>query len=75
MACVTLVFEYWWYKYRKATPKITAVAESTTIHNSGFESKDTDGFRSKETADKFEGKNTLLRTRITNQSKKTEPKF
>lgn len=28
MACVTLVFEYWWYKYRKTTPKIFDVAES-----------------------------------------------
>lgn len=28
MACITLVFEYWWYKYRKATPKIFDVAES-----------------------------------------------
>lgn len=28
MACITLVFEYWWYKHRKATPKIIDVAEN-----------------------------------------------
>lgn len=27
MACITLVFEYWWYKLRK-TPKVTDVAEA-----------------------------------------------
>lgn len=73
MACVTLVFEYWWYKYRtKNTPKITNVAESTVINNSAFESKDTGIIRSKDTRDV---KNSLLRTRLTNHSKNTEPKY
>lgn len=29
MACITLIFEYWWYKYRK-TPKIIDVSEAPT---------------------------------------------
>lgn len=32
MACVTLVFEYWWYKYRK-TPKIVDVAKPVAPKN------------------------------------------
>lgn len=71
MACVTLVFEYWWYKYRKTTPKITNVAESTVINDSAFEHNDTGIIRSKDTTD---SKNTL-RTRLTNQSKNSEPKY
>lgn len=32
MACVTLVFEYWYYKYRK-NPKIIDVAEASAKHD------------------------------------------
>lgn len=28
MACITLIFEYWWYKYRKNT-KVVQVTEAT----------------------------------------------
>lgn len=51
MACVTLVFEYWWYKYRKATPKITTVAETTATNSEKMERKDMGVIRSKDTTD------------------------
>lgn len=69
MACVTLVFEYWWYKYRKATPKITTVAETTATNSEKMERKDMGFIRSKDSTDV---KNSLLRTRL---SKNLEPKF
>lgn len=73
MACVTLVFEYWWYKYRKATPKITNVTESPpNSEEQRFEKKDTGFIRRKNPT---EVQNSLLRTRLITQSKNTEPKF
>lgn len=48
MACVTLVFEYWWYKYRKnpkiidvqkaTAPKMDPVRVSTTLTDNNKES-------------------------------------
>ena len=72
MACVTLVFEYWWYKYRKATPKITNVTSNESSPNNveKFDKKEVGFVRTKE-----DMKNSLLRTRITSQSKIAEPKF
>lgn len=35
MACITLVFEYWWYKHRKPMPRIINVAESGGKKQSG----------------------------------------
>lgn len=32
MACVTLIFEYWWYKYRK-NPKIIDVSKQTVTRS------------------------------------------
>lgn len=72
MACITLIFEYWWYKYRKSTPKITNVTESTTNNIEKFDKKESGFARSKNSPDV---KNSLLRTRITGQSKTVEPKF
>lgn len=72
MACITLVFEYWWYKYRKATPKITSVTESATKNVDKFDNKDGGFVRTNGTP---EIKNSLLRTRVTSQSKNVEPKF
>lgn len=69
MACVTLVFEYWWYKYRKSTPKITNVSEIPSNNTEKMDSKDGAFVRNK---DSTEIKNTLLRTRLT---KNAEPKF
>lgn len=69
MACITLVFEYWWYKYRKTTPEITTVAESSDNNSEKMDQKNMGFFRSKDTTDV---KNSLLRTRLT---KNSEPKF
>lgn len=72
MACVTLVFEYWWYKYRKTTPKITNITETSPNNvDNKFEPKDVGFIRSKDSTDV---KN-VLRTRLTGQSKNNEPKF
>lgn len=62
MACVTLVFEYWWYKYRKATPKIFDVAESGSNKPEKKEKNAEPGvsFRNKDGADE---KNFVLRPR------------
>lgn len=68
MACITLVFEYWWYKYRKTTPRITTVAESTNRMDK-MDRKDMDFVPKKDTT---EVKNSLLRTRLTRNA---EPKF
>lgn len=35
MACVTLVFEYWWYKYKK-NPKIVDVTENVGVPGNSF---------------------------------------
>lgn len=71
LACITLVFEYWWYKLRKVTPQITNVTESVENSEkmSRKEKKQTD-FRNRDTK---EVSNSLLRTRITN--KNAEPKY
>lgn len=64
LACITLVFEYWWYKYRKVTPRITNVVES--VENSEKMMRKEQGvFRSRDTRDV---KNSLLRPRLTNKS-------
>lgn len=68
MACVTLIFEYWWYKYRKATPKIIDVAESGA---SKPEQTVTEPFRNKETGIK----NSMLRPRNTAQTNNSKSKF
>lgn len=64
LACITLVFEYWWYKYRKVTPRITNVVES--VENSEKMMRKEQGvFRSRDTKDV---KNSLLRPRLTNKN-------
>lgn len=69
LACITLVFEYWWYKYRKVTPRITNVIES--VENSEkMIRKEPNAFRNRDTK---EVTNSLLRTRITNKT--SEPKY
>lgn len=87
MACVTLVFEYWYYKYRK-NPKIIDVIEATAKHErqtnlgDGGKAMDMagtiptnvngDGFTKAEKGSFF--KNTMLRSRI-NQPFNFRPKF
>lgn len=87
MACVTLVFEYWYYKYRK-NPKIIDVIEATAKHDrqtnlgDGGKAMDmagtnptngnSDGFTKPEKGSFF--KNTMLRSRI-NQPFNFRPKF
>lgn len=69
LACITLVFEYWWYKYRKVTPRITNVIES--VENSEkMMRKDQGAFQNRDSNDV---KNSLLRPRLTN--KKVEQKY
>lgn len=68
MACVTLIFEYWWYKYRKATPKITDVAETGAMKS---EESEVSVFRNKES----DVKNSMLRPRNTNQTNNSKSKF
>lgn len=52
LACITLAFEYWWYKYRKGT-KVIDVKEVAPQHPSLqkggglFKAKDATGFKSK----------------------------
>ncbi|XP_037037565.1 ionotropic receptor 25a [Bradysia coprophila] len=59
MACITLVFEYWYYKYRK-NPKITDVAEA----ENRLKNDNPNGYEKQE---KGFLKNALLRTRTQQQ--------
>lgn len=63
MACITLMFEYWWYKYRKATPKIIDVAEEKKVDKTD---QKVTGFRNKETTNVT---NSMLRPRNVNNTK------
>lgn len=79
MACITLVFEYWYYKYRK-NPKIIDVTEATMKHEQ-FGKTGMGGILSTPTqpppADKPNKgffKNTMLRSRI-NPPLNFKPKF
>ncbi|XP_055858527.1 ionotropic receptor 25a [Episyrphus balteatus] len=42
MACITLVFEYWWYKYRK-NPRIIDVTEVNVSGKEGIDGKNNEG--------------------------------
>lgn len=84
MACVTLIFEYWYYKYRK-NPKIIDVADAPMKHDhsggdkaSGGDSGVGGGSQSKPKADKpSKGsffKTNILRSRLPQQTS-IRPKF
>lgn len=61
MACITLIFEYWWYKYRKTTPKIIDVSESGTIKSQKKDKTEVaTNFQNREVSD---DKNSILRPR------------
>lgn len=62
-ACITLVFEYWWYKYRKTAPQIIEVVEEKKRDKTDHKATD---FRNRETTDVS---NTILRPRNVNNSK------
>lgn len=60
MACVTLVFEYWWYKYRKNPNTIIDVAKAPAVSRSDPSRGSTFGESVKESP----VKNATLRSRI-----------
>ncbi|XP_055686801.1 ionotropic receptor 25a [Lutzomyia longipalpis] len=68
MACVTLIFEYWWYKYRK-NPKIIDVSEAPVTQLGGGKQHHEQGGKIVDMGGliKFDGKgatnNAALRTR------------
>lgn len=61
MACLTLIFEYYWYKYRKST-KIIDVAEEEKTQKIDYRVTD---FRKREP----DTKNSMLRPRNVNNTK------
>lgn len=63
MACITLIVEYWWYKFRKQ-PKVIDVSEAPTGHKSKHTNKmDGNSMLDKSTFNKDSNKNTTLRPR------------
>lgn len=75
MACITLVFEYWWYRYRK-NPRIIDVAEANSTQPSHKDGgKATDGVILGHTGEKFEKSNAALRPRFNQFPATFKPRF
>lgn len=75
MACITLVFEYWWYRYRK-NPRIIDVAEANSTQPSYKDGgKATDGIILGHTGEKFEKSNAALRPRFNQFPATFKPRF
>lgn len=72
MACITLIFEYWWYKYKKS-PKIIDVSESSGGNNGGGTMKNDFGFKNTDERKRVDnlGSNSKLRTRLNQASQNT----
>lgn len=77
MACVTLVFEYWWYKYKK-NPKVIDVNPVEGAFESNYgnmrDNKTDYAFKMNEERIERTGLNAKLRTR-TNQQFSQNPSF
>ncbi|XP_001356575.4 ionotropic receptor 25a [Drosophila pseudoobscura] len=77
MACITLVFEYWWYRYRK-NPRIIDVAEASTADRSNAKDvtgKLADGVILGNSGEKFEKSNAALRPRFNQYPATFKPRF
>ncbi|XP_018787692.1 PREDICTED: ionotropic receptor 25a [Bactrocera latifrons] len=72
MACITLVFEYWWYKYRK-NPRIVDVIEA---NSGGKDGKTIDSVILGQTGKEYDkGGNTVLRPRFHQYPTTFKPRF
>ncbi|XP_036327744.1 ionotropic receptor 25a [Rhagoletis pomonella] len=72
MACITLVFEYWWYKYRK-NPRIVDVIEA---NSGGKDGKGGDGVILGQTGKEYDKSgNTVLRPRFQQYPATFKPRF
>lgn len=75
MACITLVFEYWWYRYRK-NPRIIDVAEASSDRpNAKDGDKLADGVILGHSGEKFEKSNAALRPRFNQYPATFKPRF
>lgn len=74
MACITLVFEYWWYKYRK-NPRIIDVTESQSNETISKEGKVMDGVLLGQNNPKDFDKNGALRPRFNQYPTSFKPRF
>lgn len=73
MACITLVFEYWWYKYRK-NPRIIDVAEAASTPP-GKDVKLAEGIILGQTGKEYEKANAALRPRFNQYPHNFKPRF
>ncbi|XP_075152081.1 ionotropic receptor 25a [Haematobia irritans] len=73
MACITLVFEYWWYKYRK-NPRIIDVAEAVSTPP-GKDAKLAEGIILGQTSKEYEKANAALRPRFNQYPHNFKPRF
>ncbi|XP_053959026.1 ionotropic receptor 25a isoform X1 [Anastrepha ludens] len=72
MACITLVFEYWWYKYRK-NPRIVDVIEA---NSGGKDGKAGDGVILGQSGKEYDKSgNTVLRPRFHQYPATFKPRF
>ncbi|KAI8125865.1 Ionotropic receptor 25a [Lucilia cuprina] len=72
MACITLVFEYWWYKYRK-NPRIIDVAEANTPP--GKDVKLAEGVILGQSGKEYDKANVALRPRFNQYPQNFKPRF
>ena len=72
MACITLVFEYWWYKYRK-NPRIIDVAEAQTP--TGKDMKLAEGVILGQSGKEYDKANAALRPRFNQYPHNFKPRF
>nr|AID61273.1 ionotropic receptor [Calliphora stygia] len=72
MACITLVFEYWWYKYRK-NPRIIDVAEANTPP--GKDVKLAEGVILGQSGKEYDKANAALRPRFNQYPQNFKPRF
>lgn len=76
MACITLVFEYWWYRYRK-NPRIIDVAEANAERSNAADhpGKLVDGVILGHSGEKFEKSKAALRPRFNQYPATFKPRF
>ncbi|XP_043640733.1 ionotropic receptor 25a [Drosophila teissieri] len=76
MACITLVFEYWWYRYRK-NPRIIDVAEANADRSNATDhpGKLADGVILGNSGEKFEKSKAALRPRFNQYPATFKPRF
>ncbi|EDV57772.2 ionotropic receptor 25a [Drosophila erecta] len=76
MACITLVFEYWWYRYRK-NPRIIDVVEANADRSNATDhpGKLVDGVILGNSGEKFEKSKAALRPRFNQYPATFKPRF